>query len=286
MQYKKWQIVKNRSNHCSKHKYNISILIRKWGSKMELQQLQENKLSTLKRVLDEVFSLKLDFNAPSSKLEKIKESTQKKITSLRENGQDVSNKDFQKLLLIAEGMDMAIEKKKLEESADLDQAEVLLAAKQMADDLQKMAENLASMQVEDLMSIHNAMKEQVGTAEADAFNSSAEAAIGAALDAVKSANEQVGNAVLTAQGMAPETTDMDMPMGEPEGDMEAGLDDLDAPMDDEFGGADAMDADSDMDGREMKEDAYLAAVRTIKEAQAEGKVSPSILKQAFAQLKN
>ena len=252
---------------------------------MELQQLKENKLSTLKRVLDEVFSLKLDFNAPSSKLEKIKESTQKKITSLRENGQDVSNKDFQKLLLIAEGMDMAIEKKKLEESADLDQAEVLLAAKQMADDLQKMAENLASMQVEDLMSIHNAMKEQVGTAEADAFNSSAEAAIGAALDAVKSANEQVGNAVLTAQGMAPEPTDMDMPMGEPEGDL-----DLDAPMDepamdDDFGGADAMDADSDMDGREMKEDAYLAAVRTIKEAQAEGKVSPAILKQAFAQLK-
>jgi hypothetical protein len=252
---------------------------------MELQQLKENKLTTLKRVLDDVFSLKLDFNAPSSKLEAIQESTQRKITDLRENGQDVSNKDFQKLLLIAEGMDMAIEKKKLEESADLDQAEVLLAAKQMADDLQKMAENLASMQVEDLMSIHNAMKEQVGTAEADAFNSSAEAAIGSALEAVKSANEQVGNAVLTAQGMAPETSDMDMPV-EPEGDMEAGLDaPLDAPMDDEFGGADAMDADSDMDGREMKEDAYLAAVRTIKEAQAEGKVSPSILKQAFAQLK-
>jgi len=252
---------------------------------MELQQLKENKLTTLKRVLDEVFSLKLDFNAPSSKLEAIQESTQRKITDLRESGQDVSNKDFQKLLLIAEGMDMAIEKKKLEESADLDQAEVLLAAKQMADDLQKMAENLASMQVEDLMSIHNAMKEQVGTAEADAFNSSAEAAIGSALEAVKSANEQVGNAVLTAQGMAPETSDMDMPV-EPEGDMEAGLDaPLDAPMDDEFGGADAMDADSDMDGREMKEDAYLAAVRTIKEAQAEGKVSPSILKQAFAQLK-
>ena len=253
---------------------------------MELQQLQENKLTTLKRVLDEVFSLKLDFNAPSSKLEAIQESTQRKITNLRDAGQDVSHKDFQKLLLIAEGMDMAIEKKKLEESADLDQAEVLLAAKQMADDLQKMAENLASMQVEDLMSIHSAMKEQVGTAEADAFNSSAEAAIGSALDAVKSANEQVGNAVLTAQGMAPETTDMDMPMGEPEGEL--GLDaPMDEPaMDDDFGGADAMDADSDMDGREMKEDAYLAAVRTIKEAQAEGKVSPAILKQAFAQLKN
>ena len=69
--------------------------------------------------------------------------------------------------------------------SELDQAEVLLAAKQMADDLQKMAENLASMQVEELMSITNAMKEEVGVAEADAFSQSAEMAIGQALDAVK-----------------------------------------------------------------------------------------------------
>lgn len=255
---------------------------------MELQQLQENKLTNLERVLNEVFSLKLDFNAPSAKLEAIKESTHSKIASLRSSGQDVTNKDFQKLLLIAEGINMALEKKKLEESADLDQAEVLLAAKQMADDLQKMAENLASMQVEDLMSITNAMKEEVGTAEAEAFNASAEAAIGSALDAVKAANDQVSNAVLTAQGMAPATTDMDMDMGAPEGDMDvdSGMDvDLDAPMDDEFAGADAAEIDTNIDGREMKEDAYLAAVRTIKEAQAEGKVSPGILKQAFAQLK-
>jgi len=257
---------------------------------MELQQLQENKLTNLERVLNEVFSLKLDFNAPSAKLEAIKESTHNKIASLRSSGQDVTNKDFQKLLLIAEGINMALEKKKLEESADLDQAEVLLAAKQMADDLQKMAENLASMQVEDLMSITNAMKEEVGTAEAEAFNASAEAAIGSALDAVKAANDQVSNAVLTAQGMAPATTDMDMDMGAPEGDMDMDVDsgmdvDLDAPMDDEFAGADAAEIDTNIDGREMKEDAYLAAVRTIKEAQAEGKVSPSILKQAFAQLK-
>ena len=60
----------------------------------------------------------------------------------------------------------------------------------MADDLQKMAENLASMQVEDLMSITNAMKDEVGTAEAEAFNQSAEAAIGSALEAVKQASKR------------------------------------------------------------------------------------------------
>jgi len=64
------------------------------------------------------------------------ESTQGKINKLRSNGIDVTDKDFQKLLLIAEGFESVLEERNLTESADLDTAEVLLAAKQMADDLQ------------------------------------------------------------------------------------------------------------------------------------------------------
>ena len=170
---------------------------------------------------------------------------------------------------------------------ELDQAEVLLAAKNMADDLQKMAENLASMQVEELMSITNAMKEEVGTAEADAFNTSAEAAIGSALEAVKTANAQVADAVLVAQGQAPET---DMGMDDTSMDMDAGLDDIEGDIEvepemDDFEGADAASAETDDSGREMKEDAYLQALSMVKEAQADGKVNKEILKQAFAVLK-
>lgn len=252
---------------------------------MELKQLTENKLSNLDRVLKEVFDLDFNFSADLKKLKAVKESTAKKIKSLRESGYDVSSKDFQKLLLIAEGIDMAIEQKKLKESQDLDQAEVLLAAKQMADDLQKMAEQLASMQVEDLMSITNAMKEQVGPAEAEAFNAAAEAAIAGALDAVKAANEGVSNAVLAAQGQAPAPTDMDTMA--PAAPADDAMDmDIDVDAGDEFAGADAASADMDVDGREMKEDAYLAAVRMIKEAQKDGMVSKDILKRAFATLKN
>ena len=251
---------------------------------MELKQLTENKLLNLDRVLKEVFDLDFNFSADLKKLKAVKESTAKKIKSLRESGYDVSSKDFQKLLLIAEGIDMAIEQKKLKESQDLDQAEVLLAAKQMADDLQKMAEQLASMQVEDLMSITNAMKEQVGPAEAEAFSAAAEAAIAGALDAVKAANEGVSNAVLAAQGQAPAPTDMDTMAPAPAGD-EMDMD-IDVDAGDEFAGADAASADMDVDGREMKEDAYLAAVRMIKEAQKDGMVSKDILKRAFATLKN
>jgi len=131
------------------------------------------------------------------------------------------------------------------------------------------------------------MKEEVGVAEADAFNTSAETAISSALEAVKTANQQVADAVLVAQGQAPET-DMSMDTGpeldapaDPEMDMDAAIE----PAADDFEGTDAADADTDIDGREMKEDSYLNALRMVKEAQADGKINKEVLKQAFAALK-
>lgn len=263
---------------------------------MILSDLQENAFAKLQKTLSEVFDVNVNFKASKNKLTLMSESTDTRMQQMRNSGIDQSNKDYQKLLLIKEGLQIAISTAKEEtvnnitESADLDQAEVLLAAKQMADDLQKMAENLASMQVEDLMSITNAMKEEVGTAEAEAFNASAEAAIGAALEAVKTANDQVSNAVLTAQGQPTTdmdtTPDMEAPMGDEMPDMDVDLDmDVAAPVDD-FEGADAADDSFDDTGREMKEDKYLAAVRMIKEAQREGKISKDVVKAAFGKLKD
>jgi hypothetical protein len=253
---------------------------------MELKQLQVNKLTKLDNVLKEVFGMQFDFGAGNAKLTKVKTVTEKKINALRESGVEVNNKQYQKLLLVLEGIDTVMKNNPILEG-ELDQAEVLLAAKQMADDLQKMAENLASMQVEELMSITNAMKEEVGVAEADAFNTSAETAISSALEAVKTANQQVADAVLVAQGQAPET-DMSMDTGpeldapaDPEMDMDAAIE----PAADDFEGTDAADADTDIDGREMKEDSYLNALRMVKEAQADGKINKEVLKQAFAALK-
>lgn len=250
---------------------------------MELNQLEENKLNKLDSVLKEVFGMKFDFAAGNAKLQKVKESTEAKIEALRENGVDVNDKQFQKLLLVLEGINETMKKTVMEN--DLDQAEVLLAAKQMADDLQKMAEDLASMQVEGLMSIVNGMKEEVGIAEAEAFEASASTAIEGALDAVKSATDGVNNAVLTAQGEAP-APDMAMDTGmEPAMDPEAPAEEPMGDMEDDFAGADAAADDSDVDGREMKEDAYLKALKMVKEAQNNGQVNKDVLKQAFAVLK-
>lgn len=251
---------------------------------MDLNNLKVNKITKLDSVLKEVFGVNFNFGADGVKLQKVKTFTESKIKSLRDNGIAVNDKQYQKLLLVLEGIKEAMSNKPVMES-ELDQAEVLLAAKQMADDLQKMAENLASMQVEELMSITNAMKEEVGVAEAETFSQSAEVAIGQALEAVKKANDDVSNAVLVAQGQAPET-DMSMePAPEAPADMDAPAEE---PAGDDFEGVDAASAESDAEGREMKEesvDPYLKAIKMVKEAQSEGKVSKDVLKKAFAELK-
>ena len=251
---------------------------------MDLNNLKVNKITKLDSVLKEVFGVNFNFGADGVKLQKVKTFTESKIKSLRDSGIAVNDKQYQKLLLVLEGIKEAMSNKPVMES-ELDQAEVLLAAKQMADDLQKMAENLASMQVEELMSITNAMKEEVGVAEAETFSQSAEMAIGQALEAVKKANDDVSNAVLVAQGQAPET-DMSMePAPEAPVDMDAPAE---APAGDDFEGVDAASAESDAEGREMKEesvDPYLKAIKMVKEAQSEGKVSKDVLKKAFAELK-
>jgi len=265
---------------------------------MILHDLQEDKFSKLTKALNEVFNIKFNFDMPAEKLVKIQETTNSRIVTLRESGVDVSAKDFQKLLLISEGINMVLKevaqptqgtKMKLKENQDLDQAEVLLAAKQMADDLQKMAENLASMQVEDLMSITNAMKEEVGTAEAEAFAMASETAIGAALAAVKSANSEVTNALLVAQGQpvdaAGSMDTLDTDFGD-ELDMGDDFADDELEMGDDFEGVDAASGAENPIGREMKEDKYLSAMRMVKEAQQDGKISKSLLKQAFATLRN
>ena len=60
------------------------------------------------------------------------------------------------------------------------------------------------------------------------------------------------------------------------------------PAGDDFEGVDASSAESDAEGREMKEesvDPYLKAIKMVKEAQSEGKVSKDVHKRAFAELK-
>jgi hypothetical protein len=143
--------------------------------------------------------------------------------------------------------------------ADLDQAEVLLAAQELVDEMQKMVENVAEMQVQKLMPIVDAMKEQVGFEVAEAYNSAADGALGALLDQMKTAKEAVENATLAARGEPVPggvSTPTDMGMDDAAMDPEAPIDG-DTEMD-EFGGDDAAAGEENPVGRELKGESALA----------------------------
>ena len=149
--------------------------------------------------------------------------------------------------MVAEGLD----------DESMEEAKVILAAKELSDKIQGMIEDAAKMQVQDLLPIVDAMKSEVGSAEADAFASAADTALAGLVEALKGAKTEYDNAIGVAQGQSP-ATDMDAMGGMDDMGMDdMGMDDMGGDNlggDDEFGGDDANAGEDDPTGRAMKDD--------------------------------
>ena len=164
---------------------------------------------------------------------------------------------------------------------DLDQAELVLAAKDMVDRLQKMAEDLASMQVEDLMPLTDAMRESFGTEQAEMFNQTADATLASALETIKATREGMDQAVMVLTGEGAPMNDMmggEMPpagdMGDPMGD------DMAVPAEDEFAGDEAAaGSEGEPLGRIPKESLENAKKLLLQHAK-NGKLSKASIQEA------
>lgn len=128
----------------------------------------------------------------------------------------------------------------LKEDANLDQAETLLAAKDMSDRLQDMAEDAAKMAVDKLMPLVDTMKQQFGQPAADGFNSVVKGQLQAVLDAIIAAKDATDNAIMSLQsGETPtdaSTPDIaaDLPTPEPDAGAPVDATDGDAAPDIDF----------------------------------------------------
>jgi len=119
---------------------------------------------------------------------------------------------------------------------DLQQAETLIAAKSISDDLQTMAEKVARMGVDELMPLVDTMKTQFGPEVADAYNTVMKAQLDTLLTATQEAKDQSDDAVLALQnGGVPGAgaTDIENLPAEVEPGEEAGVE---APEDEESDG--------------------------------------------------
>ena len=263
------------------------------------------KFLKIMKFLKESYNYNLNVDAlTESKVNRMLISTAKKVHKLKESKKDQRTLD--RLNLLSEGLKMwkvasvqseltaPVVKEGLEDSA-VDEAKVILAAQELSDQLQKMIETIAQMQVQDLLPIVDAMKSDIGPNEADLFSTSVDAALGALLDAAKGAKDEVQNAIMAAQGQQPTDMeggygdemggDMDMGMG---GDMDMGMGgEEEYGMDDEFAGADvAAGPEDEAVGRALKAEAVEVFDAMLEEIQSKvdgtGRVKQSDMKAAFS----
>lgn len=234
------------------------------------------KFSKLTQALTENYDYDIDFsNMTVARANRMINKTNQRIAEVSDTNRRV------KLGMIAESLSIwkeaAIQTELTSMVAEglgdeeMEGAKVILAAKELSDKIQSMIEDAAKMQVQDLLPIVDAMKAEIGTAEAEAFSQAADAAIGGLVEATKSAKEGYDNAIATAQG---QDVGMDMDNFDGEAGMDdVGMDDMDVDMsamgdempddldgemdmgddlEDEFGGDDATVGGETPSGRELK----------------------------------
>lgn len=155
---------------------------------------------------------------------------------------------------------------------EVSQAEVMMAAKGFAQELQEMIEKIGRLQNEDLPPVTDQMRETYGMESASAFQTQIYGALQSVMDSLYTAKGQVDDAVssMASTGQFNATVDMEkdpaMDMGGVEDpalamDAEADLDNIEADLDtDDFGAA----GEEEPLGRAMKESALQCKVMEMR----------------------
>jgi hypothetical protein len=100
-----------------------------------------------------------------------------------------------------EAAQYARRERQLHES-EVQQAQVVLAAQDMVDSVQGMLEDVSEMQFKELPALVDSIRNQVGTAQADQFNTDANAALQTMLQSLQGAKSQLEQALSVVTGQA------------------------------------------------------------------------------------
>ena len=122
--------------------------------------------------------------------------------------------------------------------SEVQQAQVILASQDMVDQVQKMIEQITSLQFKDLPALVDQIRSEIGYEQATQFNADATAALGGMVQNLQGSKAQLEGAMGTVTGQAPVVpgvTDVDAELPvDPMADAGDELDlDIDAEIDDE-----------------------------------------------------
>lgn len=168
---------------------------------------------------------------------KQKKALQDQLKAAQEQVRNIQKQLSQPNLGMAESSRKAL--RRLSES-EIQQAQVVLAAQDMVDQIQKMLEQISEMQFKDLPALTDSIRNDMGVDQATKFQADATAALSTLLGAVQAGKTQLEGAQAVLTGQAPAVPgEEDLAAADVDGDA-ADLDLDAADMD-----ADAADLDAD-----------------------------------------
>lgn len=221
---------------------------------MKLQDLaQPQKSKQTSRVFESYFGQTIEFDRLS------RSQTQNMLKRVRGLMQEhraqpafhrsEQNPAYLKLVVMEQGLNARLrETNMLREASEVQQAQVVLAAQDMVDKMQKMLEEVSAMQFKDLPALVDSIKNEVGQQQANQFNADATAALTGLMQNLQAGKQQMDAAlgVVTGQEMgAPADTGMGADLGA--GNEMGAAADLAAAGDDLEAGADLAAAGTDLE---------------------------------------
>jgi hypothetical protein len=224
---------------------------------MNLKELAPQTTKRLNKVMESRFGFSIDYdNLTYSKAQRLSHAISENLSKIRKSyGIHTAEKNpqYMEMLMVQEGLNSWLDQQEPLMEGELETAEAVLAAKDMVDSVQDMITDASKMLNEELPPLLDVIRDQVGTAQADAYKNTVTAALQGLMDSLNGARDALDNG---ARALAGEQVAQPMDMG---GATLGGPDDLSAPDvndfdsedDDGFAATDAAAGDTEI-GRERR----------------------------------
>lgn len=174
---------------------------------MNLKDISPNKTERLNKVIESRFGFVIDYDKLTySKAKKLNFALSEQLSRIRKSfGIHTAerNPKYMEMLMVQEGLTAWLDKQEPLMEGELETAEVVLAAKDMVDSVQKMIEDASKMMNEQMPPLLDSIKDQIGTAQAEQFKATVAPALQGLLDNLNAARDALDNGARSLSGEAP-----------------------------------------------------------------------------------
>ncbi len=168
----------------------------------------------INKITESRFGFSVDYDRlTTSKARALSRSIEENLNKIRRSANFHTahqNPRYMELLMVREGINKWLDQRRRLNEGEVGQAEVILASKNMVDSMQDMIEKVSKMQNEQLQSLLDGARDQIGSEQADAYKSSVQPALQTLMDALQQTRETLDTA---ARGLAGEQVAAPMALG-------------------------------------------------------------------------